>query len=212
MDLIPALQIIIIILIVIFLYYCIYRYSGFNTVNIHSSIDGEEYKVHNTHPDYQKAADILANINKKNIKLFRYLRNKYMGDNPVPLDNQLKQNLQFMLTNYNPENIQETSPRNIEGQTSYVTDKGDVISYCVRSKKNMNILDEDILMFVNLHEITHIFSYKEDQHTLQFWKNFKWMLHEAKDDGIYEPVDYSKKPALYCGMKVDYNPYFDQSL
>lgn len=207
-----VLQAIIIILIIIFLYYCLYRYSGFNTIDVKSKIDGESYKVHNIHPEYEKAADMLAQINKKNITFFRYLRDNYTGPNAKHLRKDLQDNLNFLLQNYNPENIQETSPRNIEGQTSYVTDKGDTISYCVRGKKDLKFHDLDHLMFVNLHEITHIFSYKETGHPTQFWRNFKWILQEAEKAGIHTPVDYSQKPFNYCGMDVNYSPYYDRAL
>ena len=46
-------------------------------------------------------------------------------------------------------------------------------------------------------------------HKQDFWNNFKFVLQNAKDAHIYEPVDYKKKPQDYCGMTISDNPYFD---
>ena len=46
-------------------------------------------------------------------------------------------------------------------------------------------------------------------HTEEFWSNFKFLLKEAKKEGIYNPIDYKKNPQPYCGMTITDNPYFD---
>ena len=63
-------------------------------------------------------------------------------------------------------------------------------------------------MYVAIHEIAHIAT-KSVGHTDEFWKNFKFLLQEAKEIGIYEPEDYKKNPKNYCGMKITDNPYYD---
>ena len=35
------------------------------------------------------------------------------------------------------------------------------------------------------------------------------VLQNAKEAGIYDPVDYKKKPKQYCGMAINDNPYYD---
>ena len=68
-------------------------------------------------------------------------------------------------------------------------------------------------MFVNLHELTHIASTKNDPgHKIDFWKNFKIILQEAKEIGVYKPINYKKTPVNYCGMNIFYNPYFNKKL
>lgn len=204
-------QAIIIILILIFLYHCVYRYSGFNTSPVKSKIDGEYYQIHKAHKEFEKAADKLACINKKKIELLRYIRNKYItGKNPVPLDREMKENLDFLMVRYNPENLRETSPLNIEGHTAYNNNKGEVMSYCLRHKNgNHDFHNPGIITFVSIHELGHTLSKNEVQHTPKFWENFRWLLENAVEAGIYKPVDYSKHPEDYCGITVDYNPLFD---
>jgi hypothetical protein len=46
-------------------------------------------------------------------------------------------------------------------------------------------------------------------HKQEFWKNFKFMLQEAEDAGVYSPEDYKKENKSYCGMVISDNPYYD---
>ena len=63
-------------------------------------------------------------------------------------------------------------------------------------------------MYVALHEVSHIAT-KSIGHNDEFWNNFKFMITEAKEINIYNPVDYKKEPARYCGMNIIDNPYYD---
>ena len=62
--------------------------------------------------------------------------------------------------------------------------------------------------FVVLHELAHIMT-KSIGHTKEFWNNFKFLLQNAADIGVYTPIDYKRKPKEYCGMKITDNPYYD---
>ena len=46
-------------------------------------------------------------------------------------------------------------------------------------------------------------------HKKEFWQNFKFLLKNAIQMGIYTPVDYKKSPKKYCGMTITDNPYYD---
>ena len=63
-------------------------------------------------------------------------------------------------------------------------------------------------MFVAIHELAHVASEKIG-HSNEFWSNFKFLLVNAKEIGIYDPVDYKKKQVNYCGMQISDSPYFD---
>ena len=63
-------------------------------------------------------------------------------------------------------------------------------------------------MLVALQEMSNICN-TSIGHTKEFWDNFKFLLEEAKDAGLHEPVDYSKKPVEYCSMKITDNPYYE---
>ena len=62
-------------------------------------------------------------------------------------------------------------------------------------------------MFVAIHELSHTMT-KSIGHRSEFWSNFKFMLENAKEAGLHEPIDYSKTPKEYCSMKITDNPYY----
>ena len=71
------------------------------------------------------------------------------------------------------------------------------------------MIDEHTLMFVALHELSHIAT-KSIGHKTEFWDNFKFLLQNAKESGVHVPEDYKKKPIEYCGMEIKDNPYYDK--
>ncbi len=77
-----------------------------------------------------------------------------------------------------------------------------------KKKDGTKLIDLNTLTFVALHELSHIMT-KSVGHKQEFWQNFKFVLENAKEAGIYDPVDYKKKPAEYCGMTISDNPYYD---
>ena len=71
----------------------------------------------------------------------------------------------------------------------------------------MKLIDINTLTFVALHELTHLMTTSIGQKK-EFWDNFKFMLENATEDGIYDAVDYAKSPSEYCGLTIDSNPLF----
>ena len=94
---------------------------------------------------------------------------------------------------------------------SYTLNKGERVSICLQDWKRETPSDRDfnLLVFVALHELGHIMSVSE-QHTPEFWKNFKFLLQEATRYGMYDPVDYQKEPAFHCNVVVNENPYWEK--
>jgi hypothetical protein len=94
--------------------------------------------------------------------------------------------------------------------TAYSENKGEKLAFCLNKEKhdNDNLIDTHTLMFVSIHELSHVMT-KSIGHKSDFWKNFKFLLENAKDAGIHDPADYKKKPREYCGMKIHDNPYYD---
>ena len=92
--------------------------------------------------------------------------------------------------------------------SSYTINKGDLVALCLRHKTDGHPFhDNNTLLFVIIHEMSHIASISEG-HNSEFITNFKWLLNEAKSLGYYDPIDYRKSPITYCGVKVTNNPYF----
>ena len=84
------------------------------------------------------------------------------------------------------------------------------MAFCLNKtkKSHSKLIDKNTLMFVALHELTHLAT-TDIGHTPTYWQNFKFLLINAKEFKIYNPVDYKNKPKQYCGMKITDNPYYD---
>ena len=161
---------------------------------VESTVDGNKYLVKNM-PDKQKAADLLAKLKAKLIKLAEHLAKKYPEDKRITRLN----------NNFKPDNISEGTEES--KYTSYSVNKGEKIVFCVRDRKkpNKDVHELNTIMFVALHEISHIIT-ESVGHTEEFWDNFRFVLRESIEIGIYEEEDYKNNPVDYCGMKITDSP------
>ena len=162
-----------------------------------SDVDGNKYCVRET-AKLELVADLLAKVTQKCKKLVYYVSDKYPE----------QENTQRLKQNFNPTKITETLPTS--SYTAYSENKGEKVAFCLNKKKgnNNNLIDENTLTFVAIHELAHIMS-KSIGHKSEFWSNFKFLLESAKEAGIHNPVDYKEDPQEYCGMKIHDNPYYD---
>jgi hypothetical protein len=143
------------------------------------------------------AADLLAQVTQKMKDLVVYMKKKYPEDPDV----------ERLVKGFNPKKISETLPTS--ELTAYSENKGEKLAFCLNKTKNgANLIDLNTLTFVAIHEMAHIMT-KSIGHKQDFWKNFKFLLKNAKDAGIYSPIDYKSKPQSYCGMIITDNPYYD---
>jgi hypothetical protein len=194
------------IVIVFILGLCFYIYNDktdFQLKCIVSSVDGNKYCVRERE-QLQNAADLLAKISFKCKKLVNYVYEKY-PDN---------ENVQLLYKGFNPKQIVEILPTS--QYTAYSENKGEKIAFCLNKNKksnddNSNLIDEDTLTFVAIHELSHVAT-KSIGHKSEFWENFKFLLQEAKECGVHNPVNYSKTPSDYCGMKINDNPYYNKNI
>jgi hypothetical protein len=49
-------------------------------------------------------------------------------------------------------------------------------------------------------------------HTKEFNSKFKFLLLEAKNARLHNPINFKYKNLKYCGISVKYNPYFDNNI
>jgi len=176
----------------------IYSESEFyNLKCIISSVDGNRYCVRER-PNEKKAADLLAQVTEKCKDMVAYMKKTHSQDLRV----------QRLISGFNPKKISETLPTS--ELTAYSENKGEKVAFCLNKRKEDNtvLIDMNTLTFVALHELTHIMT-KSVGHKQEFWQNFKFLLENAKEAGIYQPVDYKNNPEPYCGMTITDNPYYD---
>lgn len=170
--------------------------DAFNLKCIVSNVDGNEYCVRES-AKIQLVADLLARTTVKMKKLVKYVNNKY----PT------RENVKRLVEGFNPKKINETLPTS--KFTAYSENKGEKLAFCTTTTKGgSKLIDENTLTFVALHELSHIAT-KSIGHTPEFWANFKFILKNAKNINIYNPIDYKEMPVNYCGMKITDNPYYD---
>ena len=164
-------------------------YKKREIVSIKSTVDNQIYIVRKL-PDAKDAANKLATINKKVLRLIASL-------------DEDKEGVDDLQKNYNPRSLSET----IDGAkyTSYSVNKGEKISICIRSKDN-DMVDDNTILFVVIHELAHVMT-EEVGHTPLFWSNMKYLLENAERIGIYKPINYAKEPVQYCGMEINTTPY-----
>jgi WLM domain len=187
----------IIIIFVIFVGIKVYSESdAYNLKCIISDVDGERYCVRERNK-LQMAADLLAKVTAKCKELVAYCGKKYPDNEDV----------QRLVQKFNPTTISETLPTS--EHTAYSENKGEKIAFCLNKKKEgTKLIDLNTLTFVAIHELSHVMT-KTEGHNREFWSNFKFLLINAKEANIYNPVDYKNKPRDYCGMKITDNPYYD---
>ena len=154
---------------------------------VRAKLDGRRYLVKSM-ADKQEAAEMLAAINADIIRLIKHLVQKY-PDWEVS---------KMMYKNYDPDAMSEGSPDS--GYTSYSVNKGEKLVICIRNT-DMSFVEKNVVLYPAIHELGHIGT-KEIGHTPLFWTNFKIILQEAIDVGIYKKVDFKNNPTDYCSIKI----------
>jgi len=197
-----------IIILIIFLY-IIFKYrsniesfvnsiadSNFQNIKkIKSKIDNKKYYVQDSFDNYNEAVNMISEINNIIIHFIDLLKNKYPNDERIIR----------LAERYNPNNIIEGNPINNKNSTSYSVAKGKKLVFCLRSKKDKELHDKNLLMFVVIHELAHLAS-ESYGHNAEFMQNFKFLLREAINMGIYKYDNYYNRPQEYCGIKLTSTP------
>jgi predicted metal-dependent hydrolase len=178
--------------IIIFIY--IFLFLNYNNVSYIKASNGGQFLIHKD-SDRQLKADLLEKVVNNlyllkdhmiyNIKKFPEYE-EYINQ----LGNQFNKNRTI---------IYETDPSS--SLTSYSINKGEEISFCLRSKKTNLLHDINLIMYVAIHELSHI-ACPVIGHGSIFKMIFKKLLEEAIILGIYKHVDYSINPIEYCGMML----------
>lgn len=166
-----------------------------------STVDEEHYLVRNL-PDKQEAADRLAKVREKLLRLRKYLEQTHM-DKPF-----VKQ----MVTNFDcsASRFSESTP---DAQyTSYSVNKGEKIFMCLRQRDAKEALvQENIILFVALHEMSHVGT-ASIGHTPEFWNHFAWVLKQAEHIKIYQYTDFAAHPVEYCGVHITDSPTYKDTV
>jgi len=161
-----------------------------------SDVDGNKYCVRER-AKLDMAADLLAQCTVNMRNLVKHMEKTYAD----------QANVRRLVEGFDPHQVSETLPTS--EFTAYSENKGEKLAFCLNTTKNgTKLIDSNTLMFIALHEMAHIMT-ESIGHKEEFWKNFKFLLQNAVEIGIYKPVDYKNEPKQYCGIEINDNPYFD---
>jgi len=177
--------------------------SSYPIVQVRSKVDGLLYNVRDM-SDKQGAADLLARVRAKLQKLISVLRQRYPSKPQV-----IQLNEKFEA---DPKRFYEATPDS--EHISYSVNKGDSIHLCLRQRDEdkENLVDENVMVFVALHEMGHVITPPTvASHGPEFWNNFGWLLREAEALEIYKYQDFRAHPVTYCGEKITDQPKYDAS-
>lgn len=167
-----------------------------NTIRM-TGPDGQQYEMQNL-PNKEKAVETMSAIRKQLMKLYDYYRETpNVSQDPA---------VARFVSRFTPDVFIENDMQSSD--TSYSENKGQKIVICLRDKTNppqYPLVDQNTVMFVVLHEMAHLMT-ETIGHTQEFWNNFKRMLHDAIQLGIWQPVNYAHQPTAYCGMTITDSP------
>ena len=168
---------------------------------VYVNVNGRNYLVRNL-PDKEEAAKIMHQLNTKFKNLISVCvencdKNKHYTE-------QNKIDIKRLQSNYNENNISESSPGN--KHTSYSINKGEKIVFCIRSKDGKNTLvDLNTVTFVGIHELAHLMT-ESIGHNKEFWDNMKFLLKVAIEKNLYTKQNFSENPVEYCGTMITDTP------
>lgn len=180
----------------------LYKYLNMSEITYEKYVDENnkvsKYLVRNM-PDKKQAVKTLAKIEKNLRILIKTLKNK---DVECKANAEMYSYVSRIDDKIDDVEIQET-PADSK-YTSYSVNKGELLVFCIRSKKTFKIHDMNELLYVAIHEIAHI-GCPEVGHTNLFFKINAYLLKKAMQYDIYKYIDYSVNNKEYCGMTLTTN-------
>lgn len=187
---------IIIIVLIIAIIFIFRKFANIGMTYVKSDIDGEYYLVRDE-IDKNQAANILAKIRQNVNKLIDYL---YININ----DEHNHEYKDYIIRLHEKgRNIIIVESEKDSIYTSYSVGKGEQIVFCLRSRRGHNGLhDLNLMMYVVLHEISHVACPIYDNHGPLFKKIFSFIAMTAVDIGIYRKINFAHDPMEYCGLTI----------
>jgi len=186
---------IIILLLILIIYY--YKLNYYKVVYQKADLDSKMYLVRDVH-DKDKSANMLAKIRENILEINKHMiQNVSNYKDMEPYIKQLNDKIKDKEIV-----IQEGADDGI--YTSYSVNKGEELVFCLRSrdpKKKDKLHDINLLMYVVLHEISHI-ACPEFGHTELFKKIFAFITTKAIELGIYKKINFRENNMEYCGMMI----------
>ena len=180
-----------------FLSYLMSSLSRDSREYVKSNVNNHSYLVNTTDSNPKAAANTLATVGVHLDKFIDKLVVKYVNHKSNPKYKGVKR----LRRRFDPLRMVETTSKS--KSTAFTINKGQKLSVCLRPKKSTesSIYDMNTLLYVSIHELAHIMSVTIG-HNAEFYQNFRFLLQEAVQEGLYQPVDYMANPVNYCGIII----------
>lgn len=181
----------VLILVMIFMFY---GYSSPDVIYVKSDIDNNDYLVRDL-PDKNIACNMLAQIRQNMLKINDYLKvNKEKYKEHADYINNLNNKIENSIIMESGENAV---------YTSYSVNKGEQIVFCLRSRSDSTgtLHDMNLLMYVVLHEMSHV-ACPEYGHTDLFKQIFNFITQRAMEIDLYNKIPFNQTPTEYCGLMI----------
>lgn len=181
--------------VIIFIYF---KFNYKDMTYVTSDIDNKQYLVQNNQ-DKKMAANTLAKLKQNYTKLSDYLyenkNSKELKEYKIYIDRLHSRVKNIIIVESTQDSV----------YTSYSINKGEQIVFCLRSRKMIgNLHDINLMMYVCLHEISHVASpsYEPEygNHGPIFKKVFGFILNQAEKINIYNKINFKENPEEYCGL------------
>ncbi|ULY68455.1 putative metal-dependent hydrolase [Chlorella virus XW01] len=187
------MRIILIVFIIVFIY--IFLFSNHNKfVFIENNLDGTRFLVQND-GNKEKTSKHLGELVRR-----MYILRNYLSKNKDNY-NEFKKYINLLEKGFNSNRTTIYENKRNTDTTSYNVNKGEEMVFCLKDKKNNELHNINLLMYVAIHEMAHI-ACPEIGHGDLFQKIFKFLTEIAIKLKLYTKYDFSSKPVEYCGMRL----------
>lgn len=160
-----------------------------------SPIDNKSYMVHDV-DDKKDASELLSIVKDK----IRVLREHFANSDNVREYDSFRPYIKQFCERSKEIELYENIP---DGKnTSFTVNKGEEMALCLRSIRTKNLHDINLIMYVVLHELSHI-ACPQEHHTPLFKEIFKFFIVTAANLGLYRITDYENFPEEYCGIPIN---------
>lgn len=141
---------------------------------------------------------IIDNIYRKTINILN------IAMNDIKINTKFSNQIKTIYNKLKSTEIITSFINNNDNETSYNINKGEQIILCLKSKKSGKFHDINTLMYVFIHEISHI-GCANYEHDNSFYDLNLYLLNIAIKHNIYKFVNYELHPVEYCGMELNSN-------
>lgn len=178
-------------------------------VAVKSSMDNNIYFVAADLPDREKAANKMAEVNRRTQTLLQSIEEQLDGGRRIVAEDgtDITDNMKQLVRKHYKKPMAFAEYHNPNDLTvGSNSDKGELIEMCLRSKDDPSKWNPDNSLFrVHVHELAHSADFHfrgdgEEAHGPVFRRLHKYLLGVSENLGIYDCAEYKRSGKRFCGL------------